>query len=64
MDAMSRIEMLPFKVDTDVLLYMFQEYEKKGVVSIPQSIHLQLDINVNTLHPKYKYYKTMVEMII
>ncbi|EHT56128.1 transposase [Staphylococcus aureus subsp. aureus CIG1176] len=45
------------KVDIDVLLYMFQEYEKG--VSFQYLIDtLQLDINVNTLYPKYKYYKT------
>ncbi|SPZ97318.1 transposase [Staphylococcus aureus] len=47
------------KVDIDVLLYMFQEYEKG--VSFQYLIDtLQLDINVNTLYPKYKYYKPMV----
>ncbi|HDG9916465.1 TPA: IS3 family transposase, partial [Staphylococcus aureus] len=39
------------KVDIDVLLYMFQEYEKG--VSFQYLIDtLQLDINVNTLYPK------------
>lgn len=43
------------KVDIDVLLYIFQEYEKG--VSFQYLIDtLQLDINVNTLYPKYKYY--------
>lgn len=47
------------KVDIDVLLYIFQEYEKG--VSFQYLIDtLQLDINVNTLYPKYKYYPPMV----
>lgn len=47
------------KVDIDVLLYIFQEYEKG--VSFQYLIDtLQLDINVNTLYPKYKYYPLMV----
>lgn len=47
------------KVDIDVLLYIFQEYEKG--VSFQYLIDtLQLDINVNTLYPKYKYYLPMV----
>lgn len=45
------------KVDVDLLLYMFQEYEKG--VSFQYLIDtLKIDININTLYPKYKYYKT------
>lgn len=51
------------KVDIDVLLYIFQEYEKG--VSFQYLIDtLQLDINVNTLYPKYKYYPHGIEALI
>lgn len=45
------------KVDVDLLLYMFQEYEKG--VSFQYLIDtLKIDTNINTLYPIYKYYKT------
>lgn len=45
------------KIDIDLWLYIFQEYEKGASFQYLIDI-LQLDININSLYPKYKQYKT------